>query len=90
MWDNIPQLFDTWPDNFDTWTNETSDFGDVSIVVYVSATPDDPAGSPTWGSYIPANGAVVIGRAFRFKAILSSTNTNFTPVVSALSATVEY
>ena len=90
LWDNIPQLFDTWPDNFDTWTNETSDFGDVSIVVYVSATPDDPAGSPTWGSYVPANGAVVVGRAFRFKAILDSTNTNFTPVVSALSATVEY
>tara|TARA_R110002126_G_scaffold273451_1_gene417984 strand:+ start:14 stop:1396 length:1383 start_codon:yes stop_codon:yes gene_type:complete len=90
LWDNIPQLFDTWPDNFDTWTDENSDFGDVSITVYVSATPDNPASSPTWGSYIPANGAVVVGRAFRFKAILSSTNTNFTPVVSALSATVEY
>ena len=90
LWDNIPQNFDTWPGNFDTWTDETSDFGDVSIVVYVSATPDYPAASPTWGSYVPANGAVVVGRAFRFKAILSSTNTNFTPVVSALSATVEY
>ena len=90
LWDNIPQNFDTWPGNFDTWTDETAEFGDVSIAVYVSSTPDDPAGSPTWSSYIPANGAVVIGRAFRFKAILSSTNTNFTPVVSALSATVEY
>jgi len=90
LWDSIPQNFDTWPGNFDTWTDETAEFGDVSIVVYVSSTPDDPAGSPTWSSYIPANGAIVVGRAFRFKAILSSTNTNFTPVVSALSATVEY
>jgi hypothetical protein len=90
LWDNIPQNFDTWPGNFDTWTDETADFGDVSIVVYVSATPDNPASSPTWGSYVPANGAEVVGRAFRFKAILNSTNTNFTPVVSALSATVEY
>ena len=90
LWDNIPQNFDTWPGNFDTWTDETAEFGDVSIAVYVSSTPDDPAGSPTWSSYVPANGAVVIGRAFRFKAILNSTNTNFTPVVSALSATVEY
>ena len=90
LWDNIPQNFDTWPGNFDTWTDETAEFGDVSIAVYVSATPDDPASSPTWGSYVPANGAIVVGRAFRFKAILSSTNTNFTPVVSALSATVEY
>jgi len=90
LWDSIPQNFDTWPGNFDTWTDETAEFGDVSIAVYVSATPDDPASSPTWGSYVPANGAIVVGRAFRFKAILSSTNTNFTPVVSALSATVEY
>jgi len=90
LWDNIPQNFDTWPGNFDTWTDETADFGDVSIAVYVSATPDNPASSPTWGSYVPANGAIVVGRAFRFKAILNSTNTNFTPVVSALSATVEY
>jgi len=90
LWDNIPQNFDTWPGNFDTWTDETAEFGDVSVVVYVSSTPDDPAGSPTWSSYIPANGAIVVGRAFRFKAILSSTNANFTPVVSALSATVEY
>jgi len=90
LWDSIPQNFDTWPGNFDTWTDETAEFGDVSIAIYVSATPDDPASSPTWGSYVPANGAIVVGRAFRFKAILSSTNTNFTPVVSALSATVEY
>jgi hypothetical protein len=90
LWDNIPQNFDTWPGNFDTWTDENADFGDVSITVYVSATPDNPASSPTWGSYVPANGAEVVGRAFRFKAILNSTNTNFTPVVSALSATVEY
>mgnify|MGYP001109134247 FL=1 len=90
LWDNIPQNFDTWPGNFDTWTDETAEFGDVSIAVYVSSTTDDPAGSPTWSSYIPANGTIVVGRAFRFKAILSSTNTNFTPVVSALSATVEY
>jgi hypothetical protein len=90
LWDAIPQNFDTWPDNFDTWTNENAEFGDVSIIVYVSTTYDDPTGSPTWGSYIPANGADIVGRAFRFKAVLSSTNSNFTPSVSALSATVEY
>jgi hypothetical protein len=92
LWDNIPQNFDTWPGNFDTWTDEDAGFGDVSIAVYVSATPDnpDPTLSPTWGNYVEANGADVVGRAFRFKAVLNSENTNFTPVVSALSATVEY
>ena len=90
LWDGIPQAFDTWPGNFDTWTDEDAGFGDVSVAVFVSATPDDPSGTPTWGAYTPANGAFVTGRAFRFKAVLSSTNTNYTPAVSALSATVEY
>lgn len=90
LWDAIPQNWDTWPNNWDTWTDEDAAFGDVSVTVFVSATNDDPAGSPTWGSYTPANGAFVTGRAFRFKAVLTSTNTNFTPAVSALSATVEY
>ena len=90
LWDDIPQTFDTWPGNFDTWTDDDAGFGDVSIVVFVSATSDDPAGSPTWGSYVPANGAFVTGRAFRFKAVLSSVSTNYTPSVSALSVTVEY
>ena len=90
LWDDIPQNWDTWPDNWDTWTDEDAGFGDVSVAIYVSATYDDPFGTPTWGSYFPANGSDVVGRGFRFKAILSNTNENFTPSVSALSATVEY
>lgn len=90
LWDAIPQNFDTWPDLFDTWTDENAQFGDVGVTVYVSATYDDPTGSPTWGSYIPANGSFVQAWGFRFKAVLNSTNANFTPTVTALSATVEY
>ena len=90
LWDDIPQNFDTWPGNFDTWTDEGANFGDVSVVTYVSATPDDPAASPTWGDYVLANGNFVQGRAFRFKAVLTSTNTNYTPAISALSVEVSY
>jgi hypothetical protein len=90
LWDAIPQTWDTWAGNWDTWTDENAEFGDVSVAVYVSATPDDPAGSPTWGAYVLANGAEVQGRAFRFKAVLTSTNKSFTPAITALSATVEY
>jgi len=90
LWDDIPQNWDTWPNNWDTWTDEAANFGDVSVQVFVSSTSDDPAGSPTWGSYLPANGSFIVGRAFRFKAALASTNTNFTPAVSALSVAVEY
>jgi len=90
LWDNIPQNWDTWPGNWDTWTNETAEFGDVSVIVYVSATSDDPSGSPTWGSYELANGGFLTGRAFRFKAVLSSNNSTYTPTVTALSVDVEY
>jgi len=90
LWDNIPENWDTWPGNWDTWTNETAEFGDVSVIVYVSATSDDPSGSPTWGSYELANGGFLTGRAFRFKAVLSSDNSTYTPTVTALSVDVEY
>jgi len=90
LWDAIPQLFDTWPDNFDGWTDENAAFGDVNVIVYVRATPDDPSGSPTWGQWIIANGATVVGRAFEFKAELDSTNTYFTPSVISLDGRIEY
>jgi len=90
LWDDIPQDWDTWPDNWDTWTDEGANFGDVAVSVYVSSTEDDPSGTPTWGAYVLANGGFVQGRAFRFKAVLSSTNANFTPALTELSATVEY
>ncbi len=90
LWDDVPENIDEWPGLFDTWTDEDAGFGDVSAIVYVSATDDDPAGTPTWGAYEPANGSSYIGRAFRFKAVLSSENTSYTPSVSALSVKVEY
>jgi len=90
LWDDIPQDFDTWPDLFDTWTTETTAFGDTGVTVFASATYDDPAGTPTWGSYLPANGASIMGRAFRFKAELNSSNAKYTPSITELSASVAY
>jgi len=90
LWDDIPQNWDTWPDNWDTWTDGDAAFGDVSVTVYVSATDDDPAGTPTWGAYTLANGNFIQGRAFRFKAVLDSHSTKFTPAITDLSVTVEY
>lgn len=90
QWDNIPQTWDTWPDGFDTWTEEEADFGDTSVIVQVSSTTDDPAGTPTWTSYSDAIGQQIVGRAFRFKAILSATNTNVSPSIETLYAEVSY
>jgi hypothetical protein len=90
LWDDIPQNWDTWPDTWDTWTDNDAAFGDTSVLIYVSPTDDDPAGTPTWGAYTLANGNFIQGRAFRFKAVLSSTSTKFTPAITELSVTVEY
>ena len=90
LWDDIPQNWDTWPDNFDDWTDETANWGDAAVTIYVEATNDDPAGTPTWGPAQPANGSFYTGRAFRFFAILYCENFYFTPSVSELSVDVEY
>jgi hypothetical protein len=90
LWDIIPQNWDTWPDTWDTWTNENANFGDVGVVIEVATTDDDPAGTPTWSSWVLANGGYVVGRAFKFRANLTSTNSYYTPAVLTLSADVEY
>ena len=89
-WDTIPQDWDTWPGDWDQWTDEQANFGDHNVLVYAAATNDDPAGSPIWGAWQLANGAEFVGRAFKFKAELTSNNTNVSPSVNTLKATVEY
>ena len=90
LWDSIPQNFDTWPSLFDGWTDENSGFADVSVTVFVRATEDNPASSPTWGPWIISNGNQVVGRAFEFKAELNSIHTYFTPRIITLTGKVEY
>tara|TARA_R100000541_G_scaffold59037_1_gene71564 strand:- start:1712 stop:4270 length:2559 start_codon:yes stop_codon:yes gene_type:complete len=90
LWDDIPQNWDSWGGNWDDWTGSEANFADVGVEVYVASTPDDPSGSPAWSSWVLANGSMLSGRAFKFKAVLNSQNTNVSPSVSTLSATVEY
>ena len=90
LWDDIPGKFDLFPDLFDDWTDQTSDWGDVGITVYVAATDDDPNAAPVWGPWVLANGGFVVGSAFKFKAVLNSSSTSYTPRVFTLSATVEF
>lgn len=90
LWDSIPGNWDTWPDNWDDWTDEQTDFGDMFVVIQVSATDDDPSGSPTWGAWQTATGGEITGRAFRFRALLDATNTGVSPSIETLKATVEY
>jgi hypothetical protein len=90
-WDDISSSYNwsQWPDSWDTWTDEDANFGDFSVVTYVSATDDDPAGSPTWGAWTVAAGDKS-GRAFKFKAELANISNNVTPSISVLKGIVEY
>lgn len=88
-WDAIPQNWDTWSGNWDTWTAEDAPFNDFAVTIYVSTTADDPSASPTWGAWLLAAGEVT-GRAFKFKAELSSSSNNITPSISVLKGIAEY
>ncbi len=90
VFDNIPQNWDTWPDNFDDWTNEDAAFGDFSTAVQVRSTADDPSSSPTWGAWETAIGQQVVGRGFQFRVNLNATNSEVSPAITVLSATVGY
>lgn len=91
-WDDIPNNWDTWPSNWDDWTDETLFFGDYNVTIYVMGTSTDAGGgTPDWTgrSWAVATGEST-GRWFKFKADLSSTTNNVTPLISALQGIVEY
>ena len=64
--------------NIDTWSTFDGDFvynSDASI--FVDSTDDDPASaSPTWNGYQKMTNTLVKGRGFRFKAVLTTTDSS--------------
>ena len=89
LWDDIPGNFDDFPGLFDDFTGAVQ-FGDTNVKTYISVTQDDPAGTPTWTDYQAFRAGNYYGRAFRFRAVLTSSSNNITPAISALDAIVEY
>ena len=89
LFDDLPGLFDDLPGLFDSFTG-AAQFADTNLLFYISATPDDPAGTPTWSAYKQFRAGEFYGRAFRFRVVLKSTSDNITPAIGTLSAIVEY
>jgi len=89
LWDDLPGLFDGLPGLFDDFTGDAQ-FADTNLLFYVSTTPDDPAGTPTWSPYQQFRAGEFYGRAFRFRVVLKSSSVNVTPSISGLTALVEY
>jgi hypothetical protein len=89
LWDDLPGLFDDLPGLFDDFTG-AAQFADTNLLFYVSTTPDDPAGTPTWSGYQQFRAGEFFGRAFRFRVVLKSSSESVTPSISGLTALVEY
>jgi len=61
----------------------------ADVELYVSTTQDDPAGSPTWTAYRQFVVGSYTARAFRFRAILTSLDSQETPAISELTAQIK-
>ena len=86
LFDSAQGLFDSRAGLFD---GEPTAFDDVSVSVQVRHTNDDPTGTPTYSDWASFTVADVTARALQFRAVLSSTDTNVTPLVSALSTSID-
>jgi len=84
--DGATGLFDARSGVFD---GDPTTFGDTSVSLQLRHTDDDPTGTPTWSDWQAFSVSDISARAFEFRLVLSSTDTNVTPVVSALSATID-
>lgn len=66
-------------------TGVTTNVGATDVDIFVSTTDDDPAGSPTWSAYRQFIVGSYTARAFRFKAVLSTTQSDETPQIEELT-----
>ena len=87
LWDDRVDLIDDWGyiDQVGGLTEATK----CNAAVYVRSTNDDPSGSPTWSAYKEFSNVLITGRAFQFKAILTSNDTNQNIAVTKLGAKLE-
>lgn len=77
--------FDTREGNFDGTAPSA-----VDVVVEVAATPSDPnTGSPTWSAWSAVSVGDLVGRGYKFRARLVSSNPMATPAVSDLAVSLD-
>ena len=87
--DSATGLFDARGDGVALFDGDPTQYSDTSVSIQLRHTDDDPTGTPTWSDWQAFSVSDITARAFEFRLLLSSTNSNATPVVSALSATVD-
>ena len=87
LWDDRTDLIDTW--GYIDGVGGVTQASKCDAAVYVRSTNDDPSGSPTWSAYKEFSNVLITGRAFQFKAILTSNDTNQNIAITQLGATLE-
>jgi len=86
QFDDASGLFDDREGLFDGDVNE---FGTTNVELQVATTEDDPAGTPTYTEFRKFFVGDYKARAFKFRALLTTTDSEATPSISALSVTVD-
>ena len=86
--------FDDATGNFDDreglFDGDANEFGDTNCELQIATTEDDPAsGSATFTAFRKFFVGDYKARGFKFRALLTSTDSEATPSVSALSVTVD-
>ena len=86
-------LFDDGTGNFDDriglFDGDPNTYGDTNISLYVSTTNNDPSGSPVWSEFRPFFVGDYKARAYKFKAILTSTSGESSPQLEELSVNID-
>ena len=90
---DLTDTMDLATGNFDSragvFDGDPTAFNDVSVSVEMRHTDDDPIGTPTYTDWSAFTVADVAARALQFRLLMTSTDTNVTPLVSALSASID-
>ena len=83
LWDDKITLIDEWAnideDNIDK----------VNAQLYVRATNDDPAGTPTWGEWNEFSNVIARGRGFQFKVRAISEDPDLNIIIDELGCLME-
>jgi len=82
--DNRVAYMDTWED-FDSLNL----YDDAKLKMYYASTNDDPAGTPSWSSWIEFTNNSVYGRAFKFKTEVSTQDSSHQIYISELAGKLE-
>lgn len=87
---NVLDLIDSRTDNIDDWASiDGTEGANADAFVYVRATDDDPAGSPTWGAWQKLDSGEFNSRAFQFKAEMTSFDSTYNIRISELSVSAD-